>query len=138
VRRARELLPPPDAPSEPLLVVGLATPGEWALVAALLWVVLWIVAAGGRRPVVFVSVAVLTAGVIGLAAREAVRRGRPVAVVVHPATSVRVAPYGSASAAATVEAGAALQVDRSFGGWLEVHRQDGVRGWVLATEVTRL
>jgi len=138
VRRARELLPPPDAPSEPLLVVGLATPGEWALVAALLWVVLWSVAAGGRRPVVFVSVAVLTAGVIGLAAREAVRRGRPVAVVVHPATSVRVAPYGSASAAATVEAGAALQVDRSFGGWLEVHRQDGVRGWVLATEVTRL
>src|SRR5204862_336355 len=33
VRRARELLPPPDAPSEPLLVVGFATPGEWALVA---------------------------------------------------------------------------------------------------------
>lgn len=138
VRRARQLLPPPDAPSEPLFVVGLATPGEWALLAALLWVVLWIVAAGGRRPVVFVSVAVLTAGVIGLAAREALRRGRPVAVVVHPATSVRVAPYGSASAAATVEAGAALLVDRSFGGWLEVHRQDGVRGWVLATEVTRL
>ena len=139
VRRARELLPPPDAPSEPLLVVGLATPGEWALLAALLWVVLWIVAAGRRRrPVVFVSVAVLTAGMIGLATREALRRGQPVAIVVHAATSVRVAPYGSASAAATVEAGAALLVDRSFGGWIEVHRQDGVRGWVLATEVTRL
>ena len=139
VRRARELLPPPDAPSEPLLVVGLATPGEWALLAALLWVVLWIVAAGRRRrPVVFVSVAVLTAGMIGLATREALRRGQPVAIVVHGATSVRVAPYGSASAAATVEAGAALLVDRSFGGWIEVHRQDGVRGWVLATEVTRL
>src|SRR5207244_11918512 len=48
VRRARELLPPPDAPSEPLLLVGVATPGEWALVAALLWVALWIAAAGGR------------------------------------------------------------------------------------------
>src|SRR2546423_1527921 len=138
VRRAPALLPPPDAPSEPLLVVGFATPGEWALVAAVLWSAMWMVAAGARRPAGLVSVAVLTAGVIGLAAREALRAGRPVAVVVHPATSVRVAPYGSASAAATVEAGAALQVDRSFGGWLEVHRQDGVRGWVLATEVTRL
>ena len=138
VRRARELLPPPDAPSEPLLLVGVATPGEWALVAALLWVALWIVAAGGRRRVVLGSVALLTAAVVGLAAREALRRGRPVAIVVHPATSVRVAAYGSASAAATVEAGAALLVDRAFGGWLEVHRQDGVRGWVLATEVTRL
>ena len=138
VRRARELLPPPDAPSEPLLVVGFATPGEWALVAAVLWVITWIVAAGGRRRVVLASVALLTAAVMGLAVREALRRGRPVAIVVHPATSVRVAPYGSASAAATVEAGAALLVDRAFGGWLEVHRQDGVRGWVLATEVTRL
>jgi hypothetical protein len=138
VRRARELLPPPDAPSEPLLVVGLATPGEWALVAAVLWVVMWIIAAAGRRRIVFVSVALLTATAVGLAAREAVRRGRPVAIVMHPATSVRVAPYGSASAAATVEAGAALFVDRAFGGWLEVHRQDGVRGWVLAAEVTRL
>ena len=98
----------------------------------------WIVAAGGRRRVVLASVALLMAAVMGLAVREALRRGRPVAIVVHPATSVRVAPYGSASAAATVEAGAALLVDRAFGGWLEVHRQDGVRGWVLATEVTRL
>jgi len=118
--------------------VGFATPGEWALVAAVLWVITWIVAAGGRRRVVLASVVLLTAAGMGLSVREALRRGRPVAIVVHPATSVRVAPYGSASAAATVEAGAALLVDRAFGGWLEVHRQDGVRGWVLATEVTRL
>jgi hypothetical protein len=138
VRRARELLPPPDAPSEPLLAVGLATPGEWALVAAGLWLALWIVAAGRRRRVLLFSLAALTAGAVGLAAREALRRGRAVAIVVNPATSVRVAPYGSASAAATVEAGAALLVVRTLGGWLEVHRQDGVRGWVLATEVTPL
>jgi hypothetical protein len=137
-RRARELLPPPDAPSEPLLVVGFATPGEWALAAAVLWVVTWIVAAGGRRRLVLAGVALLTAVAVGMAVREALRRGRPVAIVLHPATSVRVAPFGSASAAATVEAGAALLVDRAYGGWLGVHRQDGVRGWVLATEVTRL
>jgi len=139
VRRARELQPPPDAPSEPLLVVGVATPGEWALLAALLWVVMWIVAAGGaRRRVVLVGVVLLMGTAVGMAVREALRRGRPLAIVVQPATAVRVAPYGSASAAATVEAGAALLVDRAYGGWLEVHRQDGVRGWVLATEVTRL
>src|SRR5205823_1193813 len=108
VRRARELLPPPDAPSEPLFVVGFATPGEWALVAAVLWGAMWMVAAGGRRRVVLATVALATAATAGLAAREALRRGQPVAIVVHPATSVRVAPYGSASAAATVEAGAAL------------------------------
>jgi Bacterial SH3 domain len=118
--------------------VGLAKPGEWALVAAGLWLALWIVAAGRRRRVLLFSLAALTAGAVALAAREARRRGRAVAIVVNPATSVRVAPYGSASAAATVEAGAALLVDRTLGGWLEVHRQDGVRGWVLATEVTPL
>ena len=96
------------------------------------------VAAGGRRRVVLATVALATAATVGLGVREALRRGQPIAIVVHPATSVRVAPYGSASAAATVEAGAALLVDRAFGGWLEVHRQDGVRGWVLAAEVTRL
>jgi hypothetical protein len=51
---------------------------------------------------------------------------------------VRVAPYGGASAAATVEAGAALLVERRYGAWLEVRRDDGVHGWVLAGQVTRL
>ncbi len=142
VQRARELLPAPDAPSEPLLAVGWATPAEWALAAAALWVVLWIVAAGGggwrRRPVLVTVLALLAAGAAGLGVREAARRARPIAVVVQPATSVRVAPYGSASAAATVEAGAALLVVRTYGRWLEVTRSDGVHGWVLAAEVTRL
>src|SRR5207302_1177908 len=94
VRRARELLPPPDAPSEPLFVVGFATPGEWALVAAVLWSAMWMVAAGGRRRVVLATVALATAATVGLGVREALRRGQPIAIVVHPATSVRVAPYG--------------------------------------------
>ena len=41
------------------------------------------------------------------------------------------------AALAMVEAGAALLVERRYGGWLEVHRLDGVRGWVLAAEVSR-
>src|SRR5436189_6342694 len=42
VRRARELLPAPDAASEALLTTGLATPGEWALAAGLCWVAVWV------------------------------------------------------------------------------------------------
>src|SRR5205085_5228822 len=84
VRRARELLPPPDAPSEPLFVVGFATPGEWALVAAVLWSAMWMVAAGGRRRVVLATVALATAATVGLGVREALRRGQPIAIVVHP------------------------------------------------------
>ena len=49
VRRARDLLPSPDAASEQLLATGLATPGEWALAAGLCWVVGWIAVAGRRR-----------------------------------------------------------------------------------------
>jgi len=74
----------------------------------------------------------------GLAAREGLRRAQPLAIVLNAATPVRVAPYGGASPASMVEAGAALLVERRYGAWLEVHRADGVRGWVLAAEVSRL
>ncbi|HVH10883.1 MAG TPA: BatD family protein [Gemmatimonadales bacterium] len=135
--RARELLAPPDAPSEPLLAVGLATSEEWALAAALGWIVLWGAIAARRRPTSVLTLALLTALPAGMAARETLRRSRPIAIVLNRATAVRVAPYGSASAAATVEAGAALGVARTLGPWLEVRRGDGVHGWVLATEVSR-
>ena len=59
-------------------------------------------------------------------------------VIAGPGTPVRVAPYGAASAAITLEAGAALYVERRAGAWLRVERQDGVRGWVLAAEVVPL
>ena len=58
--------------------------------------------------------------------------------MIGPGTAVRVAPYGQASAAATVEAGAALLIERRYGDWLAVRRGDGVRGWVLGSEVVRL
>ncbi len=140
VRQARRLLPAPDAASEPLLATGVATPEEWALATALLWVALWgggAVLARGRRAVVgSLALLVLAAGALG--ARERAHRARPLVIVVSPATPVRVAPYGGASAASTVEAGAALLVQRRYGAWLEVRRGDGVRGWVLGSEVVPL
>jgi tetratricopeptide (TPR) repeat protein len=137
VRRARELLPPPDAASDALLTTGVATPGEWALAAGLLWVAVWMAVAARRRRTVVLGLALGTAAAAGLAVREGLRRAQPLALVLNAGTPIRVAPYGGASPASMVEAGAALLVERRYGGWLEVHRPDGVRGWVLAAEVSR-
>src|SRR5438552_588046 len=109
-----------------------------ALVAVLLWLAVWLAVAARRRRTVVLGLAVLTAVATTLAAREGLRRARPLAIVLNAATPVRTAPYGSASAASTVEAGAALLIVRSYGPWLEVRRADGIRGWVLSTEVARL
>ena len=137
VRRARELLPPPDAASDALLTTGVATPGEWALAAGLLWVAVWMAVAARRRRTVVLGLGLVTAVAAGLAVREGLRRAQPLAIVLNAGTPIRVAPYGGASPASMVEAGAALLVERRYGGWLEVHRLDGVRGWVLAAEVSR-
>jgi hypothetical protein len=138
VRRARELLPAPDAASEALLTTGVATPGEWALAAGLCWVAIWAAVGARRRRMVVLGLSLLGVATAGLAAREGLRRAQPLAIVLNAATPVRVAPYGGASPASMVEAGAALMVERRYGAWLEVRRPDGVHGWVLAAEVSRL
>jgi hypothetical protein len=139
IRRALLLLPAPDPVTERLLSVGWATPAEWGLVAAGGWVLLWLaVAVGSRRRVVlalFGAVAI-AASVFGVL--EWRRRDQPVAVVVADAAPVRAAPYGGASAAATVPAGGALLVGRGYGPWVEVHRSDGIHGWVLGGEIAGL
>jgi len=92
---------------------------------------------GARRGPLLARLVECGGAAAALAAREGLRRAQPLAVVLNAATPVRVAPYGGASPASMVEAGAALLVERSYGAWLEVHRADGVRGWVLAAEVSR-
>jgi hypothetical protein len=37
-----------------------------------------------------------------------------------------------------VQAGGALLVGRGYGPWIEVHRSDGIHGWVLGGEITGL
>jgi hypothetical protein len=140
IRRARRLLPAPDSASERLLQVGWATPAEWMLIAAGAWLVLWLtaLAGGGRRRILIVGLGVIAAGAAVLAAGEWRRRDRPLAVVVTEAAPVRAAPYGGASAATTIPAGGAVLVGRSYGPWREVRRNDGVRGWVLRTEIAPL
>ena len=139
IRRALQLLPPPDPVTEQLLRVGWATPVEWGFIAAASWVILWLaVAFGGGRRVVIVLVGAVTATAAVLGAIEWQRRDQPVAVVIAEAAPVRTAPYGAASAAATVPAGGAVLVGRSYGPWREVHRKDGIHGWVLGEEILGL
>jgi len=139
IRRALRLLPPPDPVTERMLSVGWATPAEWGVVAATGWVLLWLtVAVGGRRRIVLLlfGAVAITASVLG--GLEWRQRAQPVAVVIADAAPVRAAPYGGASAAATVQAGGALLVGRGYGPWIEVHRSDGIHGWVLGGEITGL
>jgi tetratricopeptide (TPR) repeat protein len=137
IRRARRLLPPPDAASDPLLAVGRATPAEWGLAAGLAWVVCWLLVLRRQRlwGVVFGAL-VLAATVPALF--EFRRRHRPVAVVLQPGTVVREAPYGSASPRVTLEGGAAVLVGKTYGAWVEVRRHDGIHGWLLRGDVSRL
>jgi hypothetical protein len=139
IRRARRLLPPQDPLTEQLLEVGWATPAEWAIVGGAAWLVLWVaVAMGTRRRLVLgllLGVAV-TSGVLG--ALEWRRRDRPVVVVTADSAPVRAAPYGGASAASTIPAGGALLTGRAYGQWREVHRDDGIHGWVLGGEIAGL
>ena len=139
IRRALRLLPAPDPVTEQMLTVGWATPVEWALVAGIGWVLLWLtVAVGGRRRVVLALFAAVALGATILGALEWRRRDQPLAVVIADAAPVRAAPYGGASAAATVQAGGALLVGRGYGPWVEVHRSDGIHGWVLGGEIAGL
>jgi len=77
-------------------------------------------------------------GATTLGVTERRRRERALAVVVAGEVPVRAAPYGAASAAATLHAGAALLLGRRYGRWVEVRRPDGMRGWVLAGEIVPL
>ena len=137
VRRARELLRPPDASSAALLAVGPLTPVEWGLLAGAAWTVLWGLILVRRAPRMVTGLAAVVVLASAAWVWESWRQTRPVAVVRANSTAVRSAPHGGATSAATLDAGAAVLTGRAYGPWVEVSRGDGVRGWVLAAQVTR-
>jgi hypothetical protein len=139
IRRSRQLLPPTDPVTEQLLRVGWATPGEWAVIAGGAWLLLWIAALSRQRQrILIIGFAAIALGTSLCGAMELRRRARPVAVVITESAPVRSAPYGNASAAATIPGGGAVVVGRAYGPWREVTRGDGVRGWVLGSEIAPL
>ena len=140
IRSARALLPPADAVTENLLAVGPVTPGEFALLAAACWIACWGVLLVTRRRAVAAVLGVLAIAAAAGGLVERHRRGRAVALIVSPATPVRAAPYGTASASIVLAPGVAVLVEGDFNGgqWLLVRRPDGVIGWVQAGQVARL
>jgi len=140
IRRARALLPAPDGASERLVAVGPMTPGECWLVAALGWLLGWIVWWQYRLRSAATALAALVGVALLVGRMERVRRLRPVAVVVESGTAVRAAPYGGAGASVVLEPGAAVLIVDEFAGgrWVRVTRRDGINGWILAGQVARL
>ena len=139
IRRALRLLPAPDPVSAELLQVGWATPAEWGLVGAAGWLLLWLVVAfGGRRRAVLGVFGAVAGTALVLGAIEWRRRDQAIAVVIAETAPVRAAPYGGASAAASVPAGGAVLMVRRYGPWVEVLRTDGIHGWVLGEEISGL
>lgn len=140
IRRTRALLPAPDAASERLFVVGPLTPGECWLLAALCWLVGWIVWIAFRQRVIVAVLAGLAVLALVLGAQERGRRKKSVAIVVDAGTAVHAAPYGGASASAVLQPGAAVLIVDSFAGgrWVRVRRTDGINGWILGGQVVRL
>ena len=138
IRRARALLPAPDLVSDDLLSVGLLTPWEWVLVAGAAWVLAWGSLGLRRRRLSFGLLVLVAASAAAAGGFERWRERRPIVVVVSSSAPVRSAPFGEASAGSSLPPGAAALAVASYGGWVEIARPDGVRGWVLETEVMRL
>src|SRR3989449_2518561 len=88
VRRARELLPPPDAASEALLTMGVATAGAWAVAAGLCWIALWTAVAARRRRSLVLTLAFVSVAAVGPAARRGTGGGHAAAIVLNPGTPV--------------------------------------------------
>lgn len=137
ILHGRTLLPPPDVASTDLLTVGPATPAEWGIVATVGWLALW-VAVWRRRRLVMAGAAAFTLVAVAFGATEWRRRARPLAVVVVADASVRAAPHGAATATSHIAGGGAVLLGRRYGRWVEVHRADGVAGWLRDVEVVPL
>lgn len=126
------------SPSAPGLTwVAPVTPVEAFALAAVLWLVVWLVWAARARVrwgALLATLALLAAG-YGFAVQQ--RYVRPVALVMSSHTPLRVAPYGPAPAEFQLEEGAPVRIEREEGAWVLVN-EGTERGWLLRTEVVRI
>jgi len=137
IKRALELAPVVGSRSAQLTRVAPLTPAEAFVVAALLWLAAWVAVALKRRARWGWILGVLAAGLVlyGISVRHAYQQ--PVALVVHPATALRPAPYGPAESDGQLDEATPVLVERAWGAWRLV-RVGTQQGWVLATDLEAL
>jgi hypothetical protein len=137
IRQALMLVPAPDANSANATRVTIVTPGEVLSGAILLWMVGWILVALGR-PFRYTLPLLLVAAIAGsLGASKAHEYAQPIALVRHPNTSLRAAPYLSATARRGMNEGTTVVVLRTYAGWVLVRRGND-RGWMQASDIVRV
>jgi len=138
IRRALQLVAPPDRASANLLSVPPVTAQELVFLATLVWLAAWLGLtlrpAWARRWAVGLGAAVLmSVGAAWITQRDAA----PIAIVVLD-THLRVAPHERAPELTDVSEGAVVQVTDSTGGWWLVRSSSDQLGWLMGAEMAKL
>lgn len=130
VRRARALVPPPDAASDRRLMVPPVTAGELLLLAVVFWIPGWVGLMRSRRfQRRWVVLLLLSAGSVAGAGAVAWWRQRPRAIVLAD-TPLRVSPHERAPAVAPGPAGTVVWLGRRWGPWVLVRAPGDSEGWL--------
>ncbi len=124
-----------DPVSDRLLWVAPVSPAEALLVAAVCWVLGWIVVRPRRRTGLAFMVVALVCGAYASYLHR--RYEVPVGIVVAADTPLRWAPYGPAPVRRTLDRGEAVELKRVEGRWVLVERGTQ-EGWLLAEEIERI
>ena len=129
-----------DGESASVRAARLVTSREWtAIVVASGWIsalgFALLIIRGSNRVGSRLAVAAGGVFVIGMAA-TAVLSGAPSTAVIMPADEhLLVAPYANATAEASLPSGAVVIVGSPYQGFVEVHDNDGAKGWVRTTSI---
>ncbi len=138
VRRALDLVPPPDPASRWRRLTPPVTPEELLLAGLAVWVLGWALVLARRLPrAASIGLLVVAAGLVGAGAGLRAWYGRPVAVAVQE-TPLRGAPTGRAAPGRTLPPGSTLVAWRRFRGWTLVEAGPGELGWVPDAAIARV
>jgi hypothetical protein len=134
IQRALSLVPAPDENSAAATGASWVTPGEMMFAGAVLWIAAWLVLGFRRRGRLVVALMLAGAVCLALAIGKTEEYRRPVALVRHASTSLRAAPFASATSRRTMGEGTTVEVLSRYGGWFLVRRGSD-RGWVQGSDL---
>jgi BatD DUF11 like domain len=134
IRAAIRQETPLDPVSQGMMWVAPVTPMEMLAVGIVAWVLGWLMVLTKRRARWVIPVLALAVACAGYAWYTKTRYWQMVALVVETNTPLRVAPYGTATVARTLDRETAVRIRQAVGAWVLIERGDA-RGWLLMEEV---